>query len=182
MQYFDFLACSRLMCFRVFVFVSPLAKASKTQSLNASNLQVASAGDAKRKQSARPSGGWARACRIRPVPNPSLPFPTSPRIALRGHRLHLVFFDFFLVSNFSFQNPSQSLSKGPPWDPKITKNLIFSFQNRPKDHPFVRFSVDLCFYHFLDEFLVIFSGQKRYQKWCVFSQRRLFFWNCRPLR
>ena len=52
MQYFDFLACSRLMCFRVFVFVSWLAKASKTQSLKASILQVASAGDAKRKQSA----------------------------------------------------------------------------------------------------------------------------------
>ena len=52
MQYFDFLACSRLMCFRVFVFVTRLAEASKTQSLKASNLQVASAGDAKRKQSA----------------------------------------------------------------------------------------------------------------------------------
>ena len=52
MQSLNFLACFCLMCFRIFVFVSWLVKASKAQSLTASNLQVASAGDAKRKQSA----------------------------------------------------------------------------------------------------------------------------------
>ena len=127
-----------------------------------------------------PAHRWARACRIRPVPNPSLPFPTSPRISLRGNPLHLVFFDFFLVSNFSFQNPSQSLSKGPPWDPKITKNLIFSFQNRPKDHPFVRFSVDLCFYHFLDDFLVIFSGKNDTKNDASFHSGAFFFGTADP--
>ena len=93
-----------------------------------------------------------------PKPFPTLPYQPShipPRSPFRPSPSPC-FFQLFLVSNFSFQNPSQSLSKGPPWDPKITKNLIFSFQNRPKDHPFVRFAVDLCFYHFLDEFLVIF--------------------------
>ena len=94
-----------------------------------------------------------------PKPFPTLPYQPShipPRSPFRPSPSPC-FFQLFLVSNFSFQNPSQSLSKGPPWDPKITKNLFFPFQNRPKDHPFVRFSVDLCFYHFLDDFSSFFQ-------------------------
>ena len=60
-------------------------------------------------------------------------------------------------------------------DPKITKNLSFSFQNRPKDHPFVRFSVDLCFCHFFVEFLVIFSGKNNTKNDAAFHSCAFFF-------
>ena len=124
MQYFDFLSCSRLMCFRVFVFVSWLAKASKTQRLKASNLQVASAGDAKRKQSARPSVrmsegvlNLSKKTRGRVL--------SGVRVTRRGNRLRDFFFIIFFVPIFSCQNPSQGRSKEPPRDSKFTKNPTF---------------------------------------------------------
>ena len=117
-----------------------------------------------------------------PKPFPTLPYQPShipPRSPFRPSPSPC-FFQLFLVSNFSFQNPSQSLSKGPPWAPKITKNLIVSFQNRPKDHPFVRFSVDLCFHHFWDNFLVIFSGKNDTKNDASFHSGAFFFGTADP--
>ena len=151
---------------------------SLPRSLPASKPHVASAGCAKRKQSARPPMGEGVSNKACPKPFPTLPYQPShipPRQAASPS-----FFRLFLVSNFSFQNPSQSLSKGPPWDPKITKNLSFSFQNRPKDHPFVRFSVDLCFYHFLDDLLVIFSGKNDTKNDESFHSCAFFFGTADP--
>ena len=158
MQYFDFLACSRLMCFRVFVFVSWLAKASKTQSLKASNLQVASAGDAKRKQSARPSvrmseGVLDLAHRLSSLKS----LLTGVRVTRRGNRLDLFFFIIFFDLIFSWQNPPQGASKEHPRDSKIIENPTFCSKSRPQDPSSIGFSVDLCFSHFLGRFVVCFS-------------------------
>ena len=115
------------MCFRVFVFVSRLAKASKTQSLKAFNLQVASAGDAKRKQSARPSvrmsEGVLDLAHLGILPKSLL---AGVRGTRRGNRADDVFFDFFCASKFSSQNPAQGLPKAPPRDSKITEKRMFS--------------------------------------------------------
>ena len=155
-------------------------KASEPQRLKVSSLQVASAGDAKRKQSARPSGGWARACRIRPVPNPSLPFPTSPRVSLRGHPLHPVFFRLFFGLQFffpkSFPKPFQGASLGSQNHEKPN-----FFLPKPSQGPsFFRFSVDLCFYHFLDDFLVIFSGKNDTKNDASFHSGAFFFGTADP--
>ena len=159
MQYFDFLACSRLMCFRVFVFVSWLAKASKTQSLKASNLQVASAGDAKRKQSARPSvrmseGVLDLSHRLSSLKS----LLTGVRVTRRGNQSPWpFFFHHFFDLIFSCQNPPQGASKEHPRDSKITENPTFCSKSRPQDPSSIGFSVDLCFSHFLGRFVVRFS-------------------------
>ena len=118
MQYFDFLACSRLMCFRVFVFVSWLAKASKTQSLKASNLQVASAGDAKRKQSARPPWGEGVLDCSQPwADHPKIPPYRGTRIPPRQAPSRLFFHHFFRLETFhpkSHPGPPQGTPQGPP--------------------------------------------------------------------
>ena len=95
-------------------------------------------------------------------PFPQTPFPTLPyqpsHIPPR-QAASASFFRLFLVSNFSFQNPSQSLSKGPAWDPKITKKPKF-FVPKPSQGPsFCPFLGRFVFLSLFVEFLVIFSGK-----------------------
>ena len=147
----------------------------------ASSLQVASAGDAKRKQSARPSvrmsEGVLDLAHLVILPKSLL---AGVRVTRRGNHADDRFFIIFSASKISSQNPAQGFPKGPPRDPKITKNLSFSFQNRPKDHPFIRFSVDLCFYHFLDEFLVNFFGKNDTKNDASFHSGAFFFGTADP--
>ena len=100
----------------------PSFKASKLPS-----LQVASAGDAKRKQSARPSvrmsEGVLDLAHLGILPKSLL---AGVRVTRRGNRADDLFFDFFCASKFSCQNPAQGLPKGPPRDSKITPKLMFS--------------------------------------------------------
>ena len=145
---------SPFMSFSVICWI----KASEPQRLEVSSLQVASAGDAKRKQSARPSvrmseGVLDLSHRLSSLKS----LLTGVRVTRRGNQFHLFFFIIFFDLIFSWQNPPQGASKEHPRDTKITENPTFCSKSRPQDPSSIGFSVDLCFSHFLGRFVVRFS-------------------------
>ena len=108
-----------------FCFQAKMPPTCNSPNLLVPSLQSASAGCAKRKQSARPPApGGAKACRIM-LKKPRGRVLSGVRVTLRGHPLHLCFSIIFFASIFSCYNPPQGHSMEPPRDAKITKIPTF---------------------------------------------------------
>ena len=128
-------------------------KAFKPQSLQPPS---ASAGDAKRKQSARPSfrmsEGVLDPCPF-PTNFPSISFPTTLRVSLRGLAPSPLFFrPFFSSSNFL----SKCLFFGSPRDPKIDPKPPSGLKVGSPSRFFMHFLVVHVFFTFFTCILTIF--------------------------
>ena len=159
----------------IFLFL----QASKPPAPKPPSFQSASAGDAKRKQSARPSGGWAKAC-------------WGVRVTRRGQSPTWPFVRRLFSLTFLSKRLFFGLSRDPKIDPKPPSGLKVGSPSRFFIHV-VAFPVFLCFFTrfgtnfrwffdvffhaFLDDPVVFFQTAEpsNSSPWTVFRALSSFF-------